>query len=184
MKSKNIAIMIGGVAAGMLGGRLIPPLAAALIGSQQVRAGGDPFSLLIDDHREIRTLLNQMMAAGTRSMPKQARLFLMLKRRLAKHAMAEEDVVYPIVRNDSAGGDQRKHLYEEHADMKMLLHEIEEDFKSRQDWTVNVTALRNLVLNHIEEEEKTVFPELRRELSEARRPKLASQISREEAVVI
>ena len=184
MKSKNIAMMIGGMAAGMVGSRVIPPLAAALIGSQRVRAGGDPFALLIDDHRKIRALLDQMIADPTGSMPKRARLFLMLKRKLAKHAMAEEDAVYPIVRNDSVEGDERKHLYDEHADMKILLHEIEEDIKSRQDWTVNVTALRNLVLNHVEEEEKTIFPELRRELGAGRQPKLGGQISREEALVV
>jgi len=184
MTSKNIAVMIGGVAAGMVASKLIPPLAGALMGSHRVRTGGDAFALLIDDHRKIRGLLEQMVAFPTGSMAKRARLFLMLKRKLAKHAMAEEDVVYPIVRNDSAGGDRRKHLYDEHADMKILLREIEEDVKLGQDWTVHVTALRDVVLQHIEEEENTIFPELRRELSEARQPELAGQISREEALVI
>lgn len=184
MKTRSIAAMLGGMAAGMVASRVIPPLAAALIGSQRARAGGDPFALLIDDHRKIRDLLDEMMGTAASSLPKRGRLYLMLKRKLAKHAMAEEDVVYPMVRNDAAEGDERKHLYDEHAEMKILLYEIEQDVKSGEDWTVNVTALRNLVMNHVEEEEKTIFPELRREMSEARQPQLAGQISREEALVI
>ena len=38
----------------------------------------------------------------------------MLKRKLAKHAMAEEDVVYPIVHNQTAETTESKHLYDEH----------------------------------------------------------------------
>lgn len=93
--------------------------------------------------------MDQMLAAPAGWPATRARLFLLLKRKLTKHAVAEQDVVYPIVRNDSAAGDERKHLYDEHADMKILPHEIEEDLRSRADWTINVTALRN-VLNHIE----------------------------------
>jgi len=175
--------MIGGMAAGIAGARLVP-LLAGFIGSRRTREGTDPFSLLIDDHRKLRAVLDRMIAAATSSAPERWRLFLTLKRKLAKHAMAEEDVVYPIVRNDSGDGDERKHLYDEHAGMKILLHAIEGDVKSGLDWTGNVTALRNLVLNHVEEEEKTIFPELRREIARSLQPGIAGQISREEAMVL
>src|SRR5690349_4667719 len=183
MKSRHMGMMLGGIAAAVVGGRLVPPLAAGLLGWQRARAGGDPFALLIEDHRKILQILNRMSAAAGHSTLKRARLFMMLKRKLAKHAMAEEDVVYPMVRNDSASGE-RKHLYDEHADMKILLHEVEEQVKAGEDWTATVAALRSLIRNHAEEEEKTIFPELRRQVARERQPKLAGQISREEAVVI
>src|SRR5438128_38606 len=102
---RDMAWLLGGLAAGVLGSRLVPPVVAALIGSGRVRAGGDPFAVLMDDHRKILLLLDEMVTAPIDSTARRGRLFLMLKRKLAKHALAEEDVVYPIVHNDSANGD-------------------------------------------------------------------------------
>ncbi len=189
MKRQNetgrfLAILLGGIAGGIVGGRLLPPIYAALTAAGRARAGGDPFAALIDDHRKILRILDDMMAAPVSSKLNRARLFLSLKRKLAKHAMAEEDVVYPIVRNDSANGDQRKHLYDEHADMKILLHEIESQLMSGDEWSSAVAPLRELVHAHAEEEETVVFPELRRRLEQSALSRVASQISREEAVVI
>ena len=86
----------------------------------QGSTGEKPFDQLIDDHRQILSLLDNMLEVPDSSPARKARLYMMLKRRLAKHALAEEDVVYPLVRNDSANGDERRHLYDEHADMKIL----------------------------------------------------------------
>ncbi len=181
---RDLAMLAGGLAAGVLGSRLLPPLFAALTGSGRVRAGGDPFELLIKDHREIASLLDEMVAVPTDSIARRSRLFLALKRRLAKHAMAEEDVVYPIVRNDSASGNERKHLYDEHAEMKILLHEIENQVKNGENWSDSVRPLRELILRHLEEEERNIFPELRRQLTRAESPNISGQISREEALIV
>jgi hemerythrin-like domain-containing protein len=98
--------------------------------------------------------------------------------------MAEEDVVYPIVRNDAANPNQRKHLYDEHAEMKILLYEMELALMDDRNWSAAVAPLRELVRRHFDEEEKTIFPELRRQLAESALSKVAGQISREEAVVL
>jgi len=44
--------------------------------------------------------------------------------------------------------------------------------------------LRDLIRTHIDEEERTIFPELRREMKKENLPTLAGQISREEALVL
>jgi hemerythrin superfamily protein len=181
---RKMAMLLGGVAGGIIGGRLLPPLFAGMSAAGRARAGADPFALLIDDHRRILSILDEMMASPSDSKPRRGRLFLALKRKLAKHAMAEEDVVYPIVRNDSASGDQRKRLYDEHAEMKILLYEIESQLMAGEDWSTVVAPLREIFRRHADEEEKTIFPELRRQLAESELSKVAGQIYREEAVVI
>jgi hemerythrin superfamily protein len=125
-----------------------------------------------------------MAESQTAARGRRAWLFLALKRRLAKHAMAEEDVVYPIVRTDSANGDQRKHLYDEHASMKILLYQIESKLMEGEDWSAEVAPLRELIRAHVEEEETTIFPELRQQLAKSKLPTVSGQISREEALVI
>jgi iron-sulfur cluster repair protein YtfE (RIC family) len=153
------------------------------MGSRRVRTGGDPFKQLITDHRKILGVLDQMRACDTESGLRRSALYLMLKRKLAKHAMAEEDVVYPIV-HGSAEGDRRKHLYDEHADMKILLFDLEEKLKNRSDWTSTVRRLRDLVHQHADEEETIIFPQLRQQLGRENSPRVSGQISREEAMIV
>jgi hypothetical protein len=120
-----IAMLIGGIAAGMVGSRLLAPLLAMTSGTTRVKAGGDPFALLIDDHRKILSTLDQMLEAPSASKVRRMRLFLALKRTLGKHALAEEDVVYPLLLQDHSAA-KSKELYDEHADIKTHLFEIEQ----------------------------------------------------------
>jgi hemerythrin-like domain-containing protein len=177
-------MLLGGIAAGFVASKVVPPLIAASKASSRVRAGGDPFQLLIEDHRQILACLDRMAGTPPDSKVRRAGLFLMLKRKLAKHAMAEEDVVYPILHGRSGEADRGKHLYEEHADMKIALFEMERKIKAGEDWTENVASLRELIRRHADEEETHVFPQLRRQMEEDRLPKISAEISREEAMVV
>jgi len=181
---RNAALLLGGIAAGIIGSRLLPPLIGMATGSSRVHSGSDPFGQLIDDHRKILSILDQMVATPTDQKFHRARLFLALKRKLAKHAMAEEDVVYPIVHSQAGDRDLSKHLYDEHADMKIYLHQLEQKLMEGEDWNSVVIPLRELVRRHADEEEQQVFPELRRRLSESKLPKVSGEISREEAMVL
>ena len=128
--------------------------------------------------------LDQMLAAPTESIAKRASLFLALKRKLAKHALAEEDVVYPLLHNQGQDADRSKELYDEHADMKILLFELEELLKSGEDWSGQVRSLREIIQEHVNEEEQVVFPKLKQIFDENRTAKTSSQISREEALIL
>ncbi|HWR51043.1 MAG TPA: hemerythrin domain-containing protein [Bryobacteraceae bacterium] len=179
---RDVAMLIGGVAAGVVGSRLLPPLVAAATG--WTRTGEDPFERLIRDHRQIMSILDEMVATPAGSRVNRSRMFLMLKRKLAKHAMAEEDIVYPILYAEGQTSQQSKHLYDEHADMKIFLFRLEELLKSGEDWSEPARALQNLVRRHVEEEEREVFPRLRQTLAQDRRPKISGQIRREEALIL
>jgi hemerythrin superfamily protein len=183
-KGRTAAILMGGIAGGMLLGRLLPPIITAMASAARTRAGGDPFGLLIEDHRKILMLLDRMVEEQSGSKFRRGSLFLALKRKLAKHAMAEEDVVYPIVRKQMGHEDQGKHLYDEHADMKILLYDIEARLMAGEDWSAPVGQLRDLIRSHVDEEENVIFPELRRQVAEATLPMVSGQISREEALVV
>ncbi len=105
-----------------------------------------------------------------------------LKRKLAKHALAEEDVVYPMLHDDAHEEDESKHLYGEHADMKIFLFELEAMLKSGEDWTERVRSLRHLIKEHADEEEQKVFPRLRQTVGENKLPDV--KIRREEALIL
>jgi hemerythrin superfamily protein len=181
---RDFAVLLGGVAAGILGSRLLPPLIAIVNGSSRVRRGHDPFELLIEDHRVILATLDQMLEEPKESTVKRSSLYLVLKRKLAKHALAEEDVVYPLLHNKGQDTEASKELYDEHADMKILLFELEELLKSGEDWSRQVRSLRDLIQDHVTEEEQAVFPKLRQIFDQSQAGKVSGQISREEALIL
>ncbi len=183
-KGRTLAWMTAGIAAGVLGSRLLPPLVASAVGMARARKTDDPFDLLISDHRQIESLLDRMVADPNGSIAKRTSLYLMLKRKLGKHAMAEEDIVYPILHDKDNAQDQSKHLYDEHADIKIHLFQIEEILMKGGDWSEPVNSLRALIMNHIHEEELDVFPRLRERMDETRKGKVSGLISREEAMVL
>ncbi len=179
---RNLAVLAGGIAAGIFGARMLPPLLAAMRGRQRAKTGDDPFARLIDDHRKILATIDKMIHAPADERMNRARLFLTLKRKLAKHAMAEEDVVYPQL-HEGEKSEESKHLYEEHANMKILLFELEQCLKTKRDWRDIVRSLRDLVQRHVDEEETTAFPHLRARMHQ-RGSEIAGQIYREEALIL
>ncbi|HWQ54280.1 MAG TPA: hemerythrin domain-containing protein [Bryobacteraceae bacterium] len=180
----NVAAVTGGMAIGVLGSRLLPPLIAQMSGSVRSRFGRDPFERLIKDHRKIRLLLDEMVQIPEGAPAHRAKLFLNLKRTIAKHALAEEDVVYPLLHGPVQEPQQSKHLYDEHADIKIHLYKIEQLLMANENWSGNVRSLRDLVEGHIREEEEVQFPRIRQFLDERRTRQMSGEIRREEALVL
>jgi hemerythrin superfamily protein len=180
---RDLAVMVGGIAVGLVASRFVPILASAS-GSIRSRAGQDPFDRLIQDHRIILSTLDDMERHGNGSFARRGALFLRLKRTLAKHAMAEEDVVYPLLHDDIHREEAIKHLYQEHADMKIHLFELERLLKANEDWTDRVRRLRDIIGGHAREEEEVEFPRLREALDKQRTRSLSGQIRREESMVL
>jgi hemerythrin superfamily protein len=181
---RDAATIAGGLAVGIIGSRLLAPVFATASGSVRARMGRDPFERLIDDHRYILSVLEEMENTPADSTVLRAKQFLMLKRTLAKHALAEEDVVYPLLHEDLHAEDESNHLYREHADMKVHLFELERLLKNGEDWSARSRQLRNLIQDHARQEEEVEFPRLREALNEKRTRKLSRQIHREEALIL
>jgi hemerythrin superfamily protein len=179
---RELTYVVGGLALGLVVNKMIPLFASAS-GALRSRAGEDPFQKLLDDHQLIQTTLEEMEHSGNRSVAWRAKQFLTLKTVLGKHAMAEEDVVYPLLHDQANAVEKAKHLYDEHADIKIHLYEIENLLKANADWTSVVRSLRQIVVEHIQDEEQVEFPRLRRILDERDTRKLAGLIRREEALV-
>ena len=181
--TRTMAAAATGLAVGVLGSRLLPPLVADVAGSVRAGFGGDPFERLIRDHRLIESRLDNLLRASAESRARRAALFMALKRTLGKHALAEEDVVYPILQEAGAATSARQ-LYAEHGEMKVHLYELERALKSDAGWTEHVATLRALIGRHIREEEDVQFPKLQALMDKGRIRTLAGQIRREEALIL
>src|SRR5688572_28139366 len=145
-------------AAGMIGGKLLAPLIASASGSVRTRMGADPFDRLIEDHRQILSVLHEMENTGMdSSRARKGKLLLRVKRMLGKHAMAEEDVVYPLLHDRAHAETETRLLYDEHADIKIHLYELEQMAMRNEDWRHRVISLRRLIETHAKQEEEQEF---------------------------
>jgi iron-sulfur cluster repair protein YtfE (RIC family) len=184
ISKRDMAAIAGGLAVGVIGSRLLAPMMATASGSMRARFGQDPFKQLIEDHRYILSLLNEMEQTHADATTLRAKLFLALKRTLAKHALAEEDIVYPMLHGDVHAVEESRHLYDEHAEIKIHLFELERLLKEKIDWRQRVRELRNLIEAHARQEEEIEFPKLRQILSRRGNTTLSGQIRREESLLL
>jgi len=183
ISGRDWAMLAGGVVAGVIGSRLLPPLLAMGRGAA-TGSSGDPFEKLENDHRLILETLRNMEHTDKSSTAKRTGLFLVAKRKLAKHALAEEDVVYPLLTDEAQRREAAKHLYDEHADMKILLFEIETALMRGESWATPVRNLREMVERHAREEEQEQFPRLRQVLGDKKLAQVGAQVHRKEALIL
>jgi hypothetical protein len=139
----------------------------------------DAVDLLIRQHDEIRRLC-RTAEANTGARREEA--FQRLRRLLAVHETAEEQIVHPLIRRSMPLGDQivDARLAEERT-AKRMLRDLERMGTSDPSFTPMFARLRAAVLTHAEREELEEFPALRRR-GQAELRGLAAAIKAAEAV--
>ena len=181
---RGLAAFTTGALAAVIASRVLPPLLAQAAGSAQAAAGWDPFDTLADDHRIILSLLDRMTSSPDNAVFDRTQLLLRLKRRLSAHAVAEEDVVYPLLHGRAHEVDDTMHLYSEHAEMKMHLFTLEQMPKDDPRWRGTVTELKNLIAEHVKQEEEVDFPKLRAVLDQRETVMMSGGMQREKALLL
>ena len=173
-----------GFAAGVVLSRVAPSLWAQLRGAAGSALGEDPFAELIRQHRTLLSLLDRMEQTPASAAGRRVLLFLAFKRTIAKHALAEEDVAYPVLYGDAGRPDVAEQLYREHADMKIHLFALQKNLREDEGWKTHVRALRKEIVGHARQEEDEIFPQLR-ELRQARQSsELSRDLRQEEAFIV
>lgn len=109
---------------------------------------------------------------------KRATLLMNLKHMLAKHALEEENVIYPALREvgeiEAADGLNRDHGY-----VKQYLYELSEMPKDSPLWIGKLRKFRTDIEQHMREEEHDLFPKLRTLVSEEKSKELTSLLNKE-----
>jgi iron-sulfur cluster repair protein YtfE (RIC family) len=182
MRGRNVTAFAAGALAGIVASRALPPLLAQAGGLARGAAGRDPFEVLTRDHRLIADLLDGLEQSPPHAVFERTQKLFRLKRRLAAHAMAEEDVLYPML-IEQVSVDAR-HLYSEHADMKIHLYTLENTPKDDPEWMHHLRALKSLIEGHVLQEEEEAFPKLQASMSENMQTMLLGKLQREKAMLL
>ena len=120
-----------------------------------IKSPTDVVDFLVSQHEQIKSLFAETLSASGKEREK---AFVQLRRLLAVHETAEEEIVHPRAKRKLANGPAvvGKRLEEEH-EAKTVLQKLEKlDVKS-EEFTGQLTELRDAVLDHAEHEEKDEF---------------------------
>jgi hemerythrin superfamily protein len=181
---RSLSAFAAGAALSLAASRLMPPLAGRAVGMARVAAGGDPFDALARDHRTVLGMMDALLQSNGQARMRRTAGLMQIKRSLTAHALAEEDVVYPMLREEVGAREASDRLYREHAEIKIHLFKLEHLRADEPAWHHEMRALRDLVARHAADEENTEFPKLRERLSREDIIRLSGDVSREKQFVL
>lgn len=175
--SRSTGAVIGAAAAGVAIGLMANLGRKAAVQAPTLFAG-DWDTALAAEHSAVLKLFDSLQATGERSATKRSMLLMQMKHLLARHALQEENAVYPALR-DAGQAEQADHLNHDHGYVKQYLYDLENMPKDSPAFLTKVAEFRSAVEDHASEEESTIFPALKAKLSDADNKALTFAMNRE-----
>lgn len=141
-------------------------------------ASGDWFEALKTEHRLALAIFDKLEATRDDQTTQRTMLLAKLKYALLKHAIEEEDVIYPALR-DAARKEEADKLNHDHGYIKTYLYELLNMPKDSPAWLAKVREFRALVEEHVREEEDEVYPAFQAKMSKEENAKLTTLVNKE-----
>jgi hemerythrin superfamily protein len=169
--------LLGAAAAGVAVG------VAAMIGRKvAVQAptmlAGDWDAALATEHAAVSKIFDALEDTTNKNTARRSMMLAQLKHALAKHALQEENVVYPALR-DSGQTEAADSLNNDHGYVKQYLYELENCAKDSDSFLAILGRFRTDLDKHVREEEDLLFPALKAQLSPEANKKLTFAMNKE-----
>ena len=124
------------------------------------------------DHQKVNVLFAEIEKSDDPQ--KIEEYFGQLYKDLTVHAKAEEQVVYPAVRS-LYGEDNVQELYDEQAEMAVILDQIKATAPNSEAFKQQIKQLKDIVMDHVRQEESTLFATIRDNFSSEQSERLATE---------
>jgi hemerythrin superfamily protein len=134
----------------------------------------DVLKLLKDDHDEVKSVFKKIEQAQD---AEANRLWERLRSMLTVHEELEETLFYPRLKQEKTTEDLILESYQEHHVMDVLIGEISQFEPSDEQWHPKVKVLQENTEHHIEEEEGSLFPKVRKIWDTARREEIGRDMA-------
>ncbi len=131
--------------------------------------------LLKQQHREVAELFEEFGGAGEKAEKTRERICRQISDQLAIHATIEEKLFYPESKQANTEEILRESV-EEHLSMKRILADLMEAGPGDAQFDAKMKVLKEQVEHHVEEEEKELFPKVRKDLSREELDDLGSRM--------
>jgi len=137
---------------------------------------------LANEHRMALMTFDKIEATSDDQTTMRSHLLAKLKYQLTKHALEEENVIYPALRQANIAHDADT-LEGEHGYVKTYLYELETMPNDSAEWLARVRDFRTMIEEHMRMEEEQVFPTLSDALSEEQSSRLTAMMNKEGAKI-
>ncbi len=173
----NTGILVGAAVAGAAVG-LAANVGRKLFVQMTSGATGDWYDALKTEHALTLAVFDKIEATDESQTTQRSALLAKLKYALTKHALQEENVVYPALRQANSAYDA-DHLEEDHGYVKTYLYELETMPKDSPEWLARVRDFRQMIQTHMREEEDEIFPKFRELLSPEQNTRITAMMHKE-----
>jgi hemerythrin superfamily protein len=146
-------------ALGLAAGLVFPHARKAVMQAPSVVAG-DWVEALTTEHRMVEKLFDQLMKTTERDSGKREMLLAKIAYALTKHAVEEENVIYPALK-EAGRAEESGHLTEDHGQIKTHIYDLRRMSARDPQWMVEASTFRSMLMEHIREEEQDIFPAFR-----------------------
>ncbi len=163
-----------GAALGLAAGLAFPAARKAVM--QGPSAGHDWREALIAEHRAVEKSFEALLNTKDTEMAKREMLLTKIAYALTKHAIEEENVVYPALA-EHGHADQAHHAIEEHGQVKTFIYDLRRIPSTDPAWIGKARELWSAIQKHVREEENEVFPAFRDKLSAEENAKLTKMMN-------
>lgn len=122
--------------------------------------GKDAIAVLKAQHRDVEKLFDQFRKA--RAEDRKAKLSQQICTQLKIHTRIEEELLYPTAHDELSDVTLVDEAYVEHNAAKELIADIEKTEPSDEMFEARMKVLEEQILHHVKEEERELFPKIRK----------------------
>lgn len=119
---------------------------------------------LMREHEATLAAIDRLAATSAEHPQRRTVQLTAIKHMIGRHALEEENVIYPMLRR-GGDGENIGELHKEHGEVKAMLYELTQMDKADPAFDVTLRRLRDALEEHMREEEEVLFPALRDRLS-------------------
>jgi len=135
-------------------------------------------TILTKDHRVVSGMIATLEMTPRMNGRVRKMLFEQIRTNFMIHAQAEEEVLYPAMRNlmFMGGASKVDDSYREHQQMKDLLNDLETMDPGSDAFDMKFAEFKHKIEHHVDEEENQMFPVVRDRMSTDRQEQLGQRI--------
>ena len=130
--------------------------------------------VLSDEHREVSQLLKTI--SRSRSAKSREKHFVEMKQMLEMHAFLEQLVFYSALLDSTSHKVLIEHAQEEHQRITDALAELDSIPKHDKEWMPKFHVLKEMIQDHVKEEEGEIFDQARKSFNQERLQRLGAEM--------
>jgi hemerythrin superfamily protein len=163
---------------GIIGGAIAGGVALIPLIPMIKRRGMRVTTLLKKDHRVVSGLIATLQLTPRMNGMVRGTLFDQIRNHVMVHAQAEEEILYPAMRNVVAHEEQSKvdEAYHEHQQVKDILNDLGTMNPTTAVFDTKFAHFRQMIDHHVEEEESEMFEILKQRMSTEQQEQLGRKI--------